>query len=62
MKKSYTLNETYFDNIDCDAKAYWLGFLFADGSITNTNTIAFGQSSERFDMVKKFASAIKYDG
>ena len=26
--------EDYFDQIDCDIKAYWLGFIFADGGIT----------------------------
>lgn len=45
MKLDYSLNEHYFDNIDCDEKAYWLGFLFADGAISN-NTIHFGQSKE----------------
>lgn len=29
------VNHTYFDNIDTEEKAYWLGFLFADGYITN---------------------------
>lgn len=24
-------NSDYFKNIDCSAKAYWLGFLYADG-------------------------------
>ena len=28
-------NEHYFDNIDSEEKAYWLGFIFADGCIMN---------------------------
>ena len=32
-KKVYTFNEEYFDNIDNEHKAYWLGFLMADGYI-----------------------------
>jgi hypothetical protein len=28
------LNESYFENIDTREKAYWLGFLYADGGIT----------------------------
>ncbi len=29
--KKYTLNETFFDVIDTEEKAYFLGFLYADG-------------------------------
>lgn len=34
-KKQIVLNEQYFENIDNEHKAYWLGFLFADGSVTH---------------------------
>lgn len=30
----YTYNESYFEKIDSHEKAYWLGFLYADGCIT----------------------------
>ena len=30
-----TVNHNYFDNIDSDTKAYFLGFLIADGSISD---------------------------
>jgi hypothetical protein len=30
---TYTLNEHYFDNIDTEEKAYWLGFISADGHV-----------------------------
>lgn len=30
-------NITYFDNIDSEAKAYFLGFLFADGYVCKGN-------------------------
>ena len=30
--RKYPLNEHYFDNIDCEEKAYFLGMLYADGS------------------------------
>jgi hypothetical protein len=26
-------NEHYFDEVDSEAKAYWLGFIFADGCV-----------------------------
>ena len=34
--KKYTLNENYFEVIDTERKAYWLGFIMADGCITRT--------------------------
>lgn len=33
-RKSYKYNENYFENIDTSEKAYWLGFIYADGFIT----------------------------
>lgn len=33
--RKYEINETYFDKIDSEEKAYWLGFLYADGYVTN---------------------------
>lgn len=33
--KKYYCNEDYFEVIDSEEKAYWLGFMFADGFITN---------------------------
>lgn len=32
----YHVNQFYFSKIDNEWKAYWLGFLYADGSITHT--------------------------
>lgn len=33
-KYKYTFNESYFEKIDSVEKAYWLGFIYADGYIT----------------------------
>ena len=30
-KRKYILNQNFFDDIDTEEKAYWLGFLYADG-------------------------------
>ena len=32
-KRKYHCDDGYFDLIDSEAKAYWLGFLAADGNI-----------------------------
>ena len=32
-KSRYSLNERYFDDIDTENKAYWLGFIAADGCV-----------------------------
>ncbi len=34
-----TINSQYFDIIDTEEKAYWLGFLFADGCVSDRNEI-----------------------
>ena len=34
--RKYTLDTAFFDEIDTEAKAYWLGFVTADGSVTRT--------------------------
>lgn len=31
--KKYNVNENFFENIDTEEKAYWLGFLYADGYV-----------------------------
>lgn len=33
--RKYTLNHNYFERIDTHEKAYWLGFIYADGYIIN---------------------------
>lgn len=32
-RRTYTLNEEFFDDINTEAQAYWLGFLLADGRV-----------------------------
>ncbi len=36
-KQGYPRNEYYFNKIDTEEKAYWLGFLYADGCIHSNN-------------------------
>lgn len=59
-KNRYTLNEQYFDIIDTEAKAYCLGFLYADGFVGDerTNNIVF--SSKDKDILEKIAKEIEF--
>lgn len=34
-RSKYSFDESFFDDIDCEKKAYWLGFMMADGFITS---------------------------
>ena len=36
-KRTCTIDETYFDNIDTHRKAYYLGLLYADGTVSGTS-------------------------
>lgn len=42
--RKYFHNENFFENIDTEEKAYWLGFLYADGYITERSN-GYGQES-----------------
>lgn len=54
--QNYTkFNDTIFESIDTEEKAYWLGFLYADGSISNTNnTIELSLKSSDINHLIKF--------
>lgn len=39
--RRYSLNESYFDAVDTPEKAYWLGFIAADGSVLRRGTKSY---------------------
>lgn len=60
--KTYFIDETYFKKIDNHEKAYYLGLLYADGCITNKNTIRISlQEGDRL-VLDRFKMALKYEG
>lgn len=59
-KNRYTLNENYFEIIDTEHKAYWLGFIAADGCITNTNYFAIALKDE--DILLQLKRDLEYTG
>ena len=58
----YTYNENYFETIDTEDKAYWLGFIAADGSIVNNGTaLEIGLSAKDKNHLIKFINNINGD-
>lgn len=54
-------NEHAFDSIDTEEKAYWLGFMYADGYITSkTNQVGLSLSIKDIDHLKKFNNFLNY--
>lgn len=49
-----TINSNVFNEIDTEEKAYWLGFLMADGSVSDSNKIEL--SSKDKDHIEKYKS------
>ena len=57
-KQGYPRDEFYFNKIDTKEKAYWLGFLYADGCVhSNNNEISINITDK--EHVEKFKKAIK---
>ena len=54
-RKTYVYNEDYFSEIDTKDKAYWLGFIYADGFITKkTNgSPVFGMTLGEIEPLEK---------
>lgn len=57
-KQKYVINENIFDSIDSEEKAYWLGFLYADGNVSETNRVRLSLAEEDKEIVIKFSNFI----
>ncbi len=58
--KKYNFDEHYFDLIDCQEKAYWLGFFAADGyNHRSRGCIEFRLHKQDREILEKFKSYIK---
>lgn len=51
--RRYYLDESYFSDIDSQEKAYWLGYIFADGYVSSTEGKRFGVTSKDIDHLEK---------
>lgn len=56
--RKYSFDETIFEIIDSHEKAYWIGFLQADCTITN-NALVLALASKDYMHIEKFRSFIK---
>lgn len=59
-KNKYTLNENYFENITTEHQAYWLGFIAADGCITDANYFAISLKDK--DILMQLKADINFSG
>lgn len=62
-------NQSFFEKIDTEEKAYWLGFIYADGCIMKAN--AYDKKHNRLrinislkdkELIEKFSNHIEYTG
>lgn len=58
LHTKYTFNDKYFDIINTEEKAYFLGLLYADGCNSN-NTITLQLHEKDIELVRKFKEAIQ---
>lgn len=55
------MNQFFFDKIDSEEKAYWLGFLYADGAIgSSNNSIEVSLKSGDITHLQKLASSLGF--
>lgn len=57
-KQGYPRDEFYFNKIDTEEKAYWLGFLYADGCVHSNNYEISINITDK-EHIEKFKAAIK---
>jgi hypothetical protein len=63
VSRKYFFNENYFENIDCHKKAYWLGWLMADGYVEHDFKSTTIRLQERDSCIlKEFKKDLDYTG
>jgi hypothetical protein len=58
--RKYHLDETFFDTISTEEKAYWLGFLTADGTI-GVDYVKLALQERDIDHLYKFRASLRSD-
>jgi uncharacterized protein YlbG (UPF0298 family) len=65
MNKKFNFNENYFENIDSEEKAYFLGFISADGYVQDygyRHSLIITIHKKDQEILEKFKSLIKFNG
>lgn len=61
-KEGYEFTEDYFESLDSQEKAYFLGFLAADGSVHNkANRLTICLAKRDVDVIEKLCDVLSYD-
>lgn len=61
LARKYNVNENYFNEINSEDKAYFLGFLYADGC-NHGNSIELSLKGDDKSILNKLKEKIEYDG
>lgn len=62
LQRKYDINETFFDKIDTEEKAYFLGFLYADGyNNTDRNSVALSLKGDDKEILEKLSNLLQPD-
>lgn len=63
FERQYSVDESFFNEIDTEAKAWVLGFFMADGSINpDKGTLSFHQTADDIQVLELVKSLMKFNG
>ena len=60
--RQFNLNQSFFEKIDTEQKAYWLGFIYADGFIVDDYTFGICLKHDDLSHLEKFKNDIEFTG
>ena len=60
--RKHVFNESFFEKIDSHEKAYCLGFIFADGSISKKHCVTISIQENDEEILDYIAKCVSYDG
>ena len=62
LQRKYNIDETFFDEINSEKKAYFLGFLYADGTVSpERNTVSLRLSEDDKEILENLRDCISED-